>query len=92
MCRVLRVQRSGFYAWLQGPVSPRAREDARLLVLPPLTVREGEPRRPTLRGVVVDVRDLDAFIERRKEAIRVGTFYKRRKRGPNGTMKELPTW
>jgi putative transposase len=33
MCRVLRVQRSGFYAWLREPVSQRAREDARLLVL-----------------------------------------------------------
>src|SRR5690606_39486624 len=31
MCRVLKVQRSGFYAWLKVPLSARAREDARLV-------------------------------------------------------------
>jgi putative transposase len=31
MCRVLRVHRSGYYAWLKKPVCERAREDARLL-------------------------------------------------------------
>lgn len=31
MCRVLKVHRSGFYAWLKQPLSNRAREDARLL-------------------------------------------------------------
>jgi len=30
MCRVLAVHRSGFYAWLKQPFSPRAREDQRL--------------------------------------------------------------
>ena len=30
MCRVLKVSRSGYYAWLQQPVSNRAREDAAL--------------------------------------------------------------
>ncbi len=29
MCRVLRVHFSGFYAWLQEPLSRRARDDAR---------------------------------------------------------------
>ena len=33
MCRVLRVHRSGFYAWLQQPLSARAQENARLLRL-----------------------------------------------------------
>lgn len=31
MCRVLEVQRSGFYAGLKQPKSKRAREDERLL-------------------------------------------------------------
>ena len=31
MCRVLRVQRSGYYAWLKRPLSDRALEDQRLL-------------------------------------------------------------
>ena len=33
MCRVLRVTRSGFYAWLHTPLSDRAIEDQRLLGL-----------------------------------------------------------
>ena len=33
MCRVLRVNRSGFYAWLHKPLSDRAKEDQRLLEL-----------------------------------------------------------
>jgi len=30
LCRVLRVSRSGFYAWQQRPISPRAEETRRL--------------------------------------------------------------
>ena len=33
MCRVLGVHRSGYYAWLRMPTSPRDREDRRLLGL-----------------------------------------------------------
>jgi len=33
MCRLLEVARSGFYKWLHKPLSDRAIEDARLLVL-----------------------------------------------------------
>ncbi len=33
MCRVLRVHRSGYYAWLRSPASLRARDDQRLLKL-----------------------------------------------------------
>ena len=33
MCRVLRVHRSGYYAWLKKPCSERAIEDKRLLSL-----------------------------------------------------------
>ncbi len=33
MCRVLRVHRSGYYAWLNKPLSDRAIEDTRLLSL-----------------------------------------------------------
>ena len=30
MCRVLEVSRSGYHAWTQRPLGPRALEDARL--------------------------------------------------------------
>lgn len=33
MCRVLQIAPSGFYAWLHQPISRRAKEDQRLLVL-----------------------------------------------------------
>jgi len=33
MCRVLRVHRSGFYAWIKNPLSARSKEDLRLLQL-----------------------------------------------------------
>ena len=32
MCRVLKVHRSGYYAWRMNPLSNRAIEDAALLV------------------------------------------------------------
>jgi len=30
MCRVLKVHRSGFYAWLKEPLSRKAKDDRRL--------------------------------------------------------------
>lgn len=33
MCRLLKVHRSGFYAWLKKPMSQRSKEDSRLLGL-----------------------------------------------------------
>jgi putative transposase len=33
LCRVLEVAPSGYYEWLQQPISHRAQEDARLLSL-----------------------------------------------------------
>jgi putative transposase len=33
LCRLLQVAPSGYYAWLQAPISDRALEDARLLRL-----------------------------------------------------------
>lgn len=33
MCRVLKVNRAGFYAWLHQPESERHKEDQRLLEL-----------------------------------------------------------
>jgi putative transposase len=41
MCRVLEVSRSGYHAWAQRPLSPRAVEDARLT----LRIRELFPKR-----------------------------------------------
>jgi putative transposase len=41
MCKTLGVARSGFYAWLDQPVSSRARDNDRLLkVLAPDPVRK----------------------------------------------------
>lgn len=41
MCRCLRLQPSGFYAWLKTPVSRRAREDARQIELLDKAWKEG---------------------------------------------------
>tara|TARA_R110000868_G_scaffold347723_1_gene608686 strand:- start:7453 stop:7593 length:141 start_codon:yes stop_codon:yes gene_type:complete len=33
MCRVLKVNRSGFYCWLKNPLSKRAKENKRIATL-----------------------------------------------------------
>ena len=67
MCRVLRVARSGFYAWVQRPLSNRAIEDERLLRL----VREsyaasegayGSPR------ILLDLREAGERIGKKRVA------------------------
>jgi hypothetical protein len=45
--------------WILGGLIPT-------VTLPPLRPREGERPRANLRRVLVDIRDLDAFIEQRK--------------------------
>ena len=57
MCRVLGVQRSGFYAWLHQPSSDRAKEDQRLLGL----VKQAWLESGMVYGyrkITVDLRDL----------------------------------
>lgn len=57
MCRVLGVQRTGFYAWLAAPLSDRAKEDRRLTGL----VKQAWLESGTVYGyrkVTGDLRDL----------------------------------
>ena len=57
MCRVLRVQRSGFYAWQRQPHSARHTEDQRLLGL----IKQSWLESGTVYGyrkVTQDLRDL----------------------------------
>ena len=90
MCRVMRVQRSGFYAWLKQPVSSRGREDLRLLGL----IRSFYAESGGLYGSPRIYKDLREFGERcgenrvarlmRQDGIRAQRGYKRprHKAGP----------
>ena len=52
MCRVLQVSRSGYYAWIDRPLSVTAEDNQRLVVLirASHTASEGILRRPTFRA------------------------------------------
>lgn len=67
MCRVLRVHRSGFYAWLKQPVSARASEDTRLTNL----IKQAWLESGTVYGyrkVCDDLRDLGEACSRHRVA------------------------
>jgi hypothetical protein len=55
--------------------------------LPPLRAREGDRPRKTLRRVLIDVRDLDVFIESRK---RVGSSIPRASETPSEKRFAVP--
>jgi putative transposase len=65
LCRVLRVSRAGFYAWIGRPPSPRAVEDARLSVL----VREAHERSRRTYGsprVHAELAAQEVFVSRKR--------------------------
>ncbi len=65
LCRVLRVSRAGFYAWIGRPPSPRAVEDARLSVL----VREAHDRSRKTYGsprVHAELASQEVFVSRKR--------------------------
>jgi putative transposase len=67
MCRVLEVARSGFYAWVQRPLSDRAIEDERLLEL----VRESHAASGGIYGsprIFLDLREAGERVGRKRVA------------------------
>ncbi len=65
MCRVLRVARSGFYAWNRNPLSDRAIEDERLLTL----IREAHVASGQIYGsprVFLDLREAGEDVGRKR--------------------------
>lgn len=90
MCRVLSVQRSGFYAWLKQPSSARTKDDARLLGL----IKQAWLESGTVYGyrkVCADLRDLGESCSRhrvarlmRMEGLRAQRGYGRRPRQHGG--------
>jgi len=83
MCRVLRVHRSGFYAWIKEPESTRHREDMRLCVL----IRQSHEASDRAYGSPRITRDLRESGERcgkkrvarlmRQQGLRAKVRYKR---------------
>lgn len=84
MCRVLRVHRSGFYAWRRQPSSSRKKDDARVLGL----IKQAWLESGTVYGyrkVCADLRDLGESCSRhrvarlmRLEGLRAQRGYRRR--------------
>jgi len=95
MCRVLKVQRSGYYAWRRSPLSARARSDQRLLGMIKQQWLESDGVYGH-RKVTKDLRDLGEFCSRHRvrrlmkaEGLRAQVGYGRRPRprsGPEGTV------
>ena len=67
MCRILGVARSGFYAWVQRPLSDRAIEDERLLEM----IRESYAASGGIYGsprVFLDLREAGERVGRKRVA------------------------
>lgn len=90
MCRVLGVQRSGFYAWQRHPQSDRTREDQRLLGL----IKQAWLESGTVYGyrkITEDLRDLGECCGKhrvarlmRNEGLKAQVGYRRRPRSGGG--------
>lgn len=95
MCRVLGVHRSGFYAWLQQPKSPRARDDERVTGL----IKQAWLESGTVYGyrkVCADLRDLGESSSRHRiarlmkaEGLRAQRGYGRRPGSRGGRPAEI---
>lgn len=95
MCRVLSVQRSGFYAWRQRPQSERQREDRRLLGM----IKQAWLESGTVYGyrkVAADLRDLGERCGKHRvarlmkgEGLRAQVGYSRRPRSGGGRISTV---
>ena len=95
MCRVLGVQRSGFYAWQRRPQSDRSREDQRLLGM----IRQAWLESGTVYGyrkVANDLRDLGERCGKHRvarlmkhEGLRAQVGYGRRPRPRGGSVSTV---
>ena len=90
MCRVLSVQRSGYYAWRRSPHSARAREDQRLLGL----IKHAWLDSGSIYGhrkIAIDLRELGESCSRhrvrrlmKQDGLRALVGYGKRPRALNG--------
>lgn len=95
MCRVLKVHRSGFYAWQRQPRSERARDDERVLGL----IKQSWLESGTVYGyrkVCADLRDIGERCSRhrvarlmRSEALQAQRGYRRRPNVRGGTVAHV---
>jgi putative transposase len=95
MCRVLKVHRSGFYAWLRRPRSERARDDDRILGL----IKQSWLESGTVYGyrkVCADLRDLGERCSRhriarlmRSDALQAQRGYRRRPHPRGGAVAHV---